>query len=213
VASAVVVELAGLADAIVVSVIFATWVFTAVIVVVGGWRRGSRLRRSRGRRGRLGLRPGIRPRCGRARPRRRRGRSGLRGRLLPRLGARGGRGRGRPAALPAPRPTPALGAVTAALGAVTAAVGAVPAAVALVGRAQLDWPDGGGIMGCDRDSHRSDRDRAEGEPDAEQDHGARCDSARFAPPGGVINETVLMIIVMRVGHAPRERWADRVKGL
>jgi hypothetical protein len=27
------------------------------------------------------------------------------------------------------------------------------------------------------------------------------------------DETVLMIVVMRVGHAPAERWADGVKGL
>jgi len=30
---------------------------------------------------------------------------------------------------------------------------------------------------------------------------------------GAIDETVLMIVVMRVGHAPRERWDERVRKL
>jgi hypothetical protein len=68
-------------------------------------------------------------------------------------------------------------------------------------------------VGGDRDSHRSDRHGSEDEAEGEQGHGAERDRAIIARSTGVVNETVLMIVVLRAGHAPRERWADRVKGL
>jgi hypothetical protein len=112
----------------------------------------------------------------------------------------------------APAPLPALGSAPA-LGAVTAAIWTVARAVALLGRAQLDRADGRRVDRCDRHPHRSDRDRSEDEADREEGHGARRGRAKLAPPGGGIDEIVLMFVVMRAGHAPRERWADLVKGL
>jgi hypothetical protein len=116
------------------------------------------------------------------------------------------RRRAGPAALPALGSAPALGAVTAA-------VRAFACAVSLLRRAQLDGPDGRGVDRRDRDSHRPDRDRAEDEAEREQGHGARRDRAALAPVRGVINETILIFVVSRVGHAPCVRSADRVKEL
>jgi hypothetical protein len=111
-----------------------------------------------------------------------------------------------PAALAALGSAPALGAVAAT-------VGAVAGAIALVGRAQLDRTDRRRIDRRDRDPHRPDRDCSEREADREQGHGAGRDRAKLTPVWGVINETVLMFVVLRVGHAPRERWVERVKKL
>jgi hypothetical protein len=94
-----------------------------------------------------------------------------------------------------------------------AAIGAVACAVALIGRAQLDRADGRRVDRCDHDPHRPDRDRPEDEAGGEQGHRARRERADLAPWGDAFDEIVLMIVVMRVGHAPTERSADRVKGL
>jgi hypothetical protein len=138
-----------------------------------------------------------------------------------------GRGRGCPTlfASPALRAASAFGPLAAALAALTGALRSVTRTLELVGRSQLDRPDRRRVDRADGDAHRADRGRAQHEADGDKGQRPERDPAVLARastgphiiarafPGRVFDETVLMIVGVRVGHAPRESSAEGMRGL